>query len=454
MGIHSVMSFLETIFHDNKRPLKTLKGKTIVIDFLNVAHRLLSNHSSKVNLYTSTEEDMNSFRNNLVNLVHKFIRDGVQVIFILDGMPSEEKAHVLEERKMKREGYKKVLEKMLQELEQVQELVPKPVPELVPELVPEIVPELEPELKQVPEQNTESIIVSILHQEQPKRLVNSKEVNISNPSPTSSPSKKTIIDDKKMRSIIRNTRKITIKHIIVAKELFDILGIQYMHLQDVEADNVFKYMLDKKLADIVYSADMDCLLYGCSKVMFYLDFLSDCFKEFNLADILKHLNITFEQLQQAMILSGTDFNFGLVNSNFENNIKLIKKYGTITEILHNLDEINRDIPDDTKHISIPPIRFDYDKTFSIYNDSIQKHIQEEIQYVLECQTLKTKQPNIKKIDSMYSNFFEFDKQNGKLKYSIKFRDCIYSQFKYQIKESRIAIPKPTSQRTVRRQLVF
>ena len=436
MGIHSVMSFLETIFHDNKRPLKTLKGKTIVIDFLNVAHRLLSNHSGKVNPYTSTEEDMNSFRNNLVNLVHKFIRDGVQVIFILDGMPSEEKAHVLEERKMKREGYKKVLEKMLQELE--------------PELAPE--PVLAPVL--APEQNTESIIVSILQLEQPKQVINSKEVNISNPSPPSPPSKKTIIDDKKMRSIIRNTRKITIKHIIVAKELFDILGIQYMHLQDVEADNVFKYMLDNKLADIVYSADMDCLLYGCSKVMFYLDFLSDCFKEFNLADILKHLNITFEQLQQAMILSGTDFNFGLVNSNFENNIKLIKKYGTITEILHNLDEINRDIPDDTKHISIPPIRFDYDKTFSIYNDSIQKHIQEEIQYVLECQTLKTKQPNIKKIDSMYSNFFEFDKQNSKLKYSIKFRDCIYSQFKYQIKESRIAIPKPTSQRTVRRQLVF
>ena len=85
---------------------------------------------------------------------------------------------------------------------------------------------------------------------------------------------------------------------------------------------------------------MDVLVHGCHTVLFDLNYITNTVKKVVLSDFLNSLDITYNQFVQACILSGTDYNSPIKNSNFTNNIELIKVWGNIDNIFLNLEEIN------------------------------------------------------------------------------------------------------------------
>jgi 5'-3' exonuclease len=71
--------------------LSTFRGQRIVIDWANIAHRFLSRSKS-----------LEQFKNEFINLIHKFARVGIEILFVFDGKPRDEKSLAIEHRKTAR----------------------------------------------------------------------------------------------------------------------------------------------------------------------------------------------------------------------------------------------------------------------------------------------------------------------------------------------------------------
>ena len=84
-------------------PLSNFRGKRIVIDWANIAHRFLSRSKS-----------LEQFKNEFINLIHKFARVGIEILFVFDGKPRDEKSLAIEHRKTARG---KALEKISEIIE-------------------------------------------------------------------------------------------------------------------------------------------------------------------------------------------------------------------------------------------------------------------------------------------------------------------------------------------------
>ena len=88
------------------------------------------------------------------------------------------------------------------------------------------------------------------------------------------------------------------------------------------------------------------------------------------------MQLTEEQFRHACILSGTDYNNSLRHSNINANFRLIQQYGTISNIIINLDEINKDIAVE-KHKKFPT-RFEWELCYDIYTTDLDSEITKSI----------------------------------------------------------------------------
>jgi 5'-3' exonuclease len=190
------------------------------------------------------------------------------------------------------------------------------------------------------------------------------------------------VSSKILKLTKRFENKITVEHIRNSKKLFDKLGIQYVHIEEIEADLLFPYLLKNGMIDAVYSNDMDMIVIGCSIVLQNLDFKTDEMIKYDYSRILRLLELSCEQFIHACVLSGTDYNNSLKNSNLKNNFRLIQKYNTIDNIIDNLDTINESIGEDYLKYSFPS-RFDWKKTIMIYGSKISKNTEQNISLQLE-----------------------------------------------------------------------
>jgi flap endonuclease-1 len=281
MGIYGMSRYIRQNMENNKcvkyNTLSCYKYNRIAFDYYNLLHKFLQR--------SSNDDD---YLMEFINLIHKFSKYNVDMIFVIDGKPLKEKEETLNERKT----------------------------------------------------NNKRIIQTI--KEEIKNEVDAK------------------IRDEKVQKLKKVNYSISPNHIIKSKELFDTLGIRYLHFENFEADMIFKYLSDSKIIDACYSNDMDLLTFGCKKVLNDLDFINDVIVEHNYDEIIKKLEMTPDEFIDLCICCGTDYNNSLNNSNFEKNISLIKKYKNIENIIDSLNnELNNDI-------SIPS-RFDYKKVRKIYN---------------------------------------------------------------------------------------
>ena len=166
--------------------------------------------------------------------------------------------------------------------------------------------------------------------------------------------------------------KINKSVILECEELCDKLGISRIRIKGKEADEIFKFLVDNNIVDGCYSQDNDLLRRGC-KVLFYnleykinnLDTI--CVINYDL--LLSDLDITSEQFNDSYDLAGTEYNDNLTYSKFKDTLIYIKKYGSLENVLANLDEINNE---KTSRIIKIPERFNYLKTREIFSKQLTK----------------------------------------------------------------------------------
>lgn len=328
--------------------LSAFRGKRIAIDWANISHRFLCRSKNPT-----------EFRNEFINLIHKFAKYGIEFMFIFDGYPGEKKKQTLEYRKTARN---KILKKIGDIIENVS--------------------------------NPEEDFETILHL--------SKRVKTLNP-----------------------------LHVFECKKLFDTIGIQYIHLEDIEADSIFKLLLDYDIANVCFSGDMDLLAFGCQKIILDLNFKEDTVIDINLQKLLTHLNVSQSQLLSAFVLSGTDWNNGIKNSNFEKNLELIKLYGEIPCVLDNLIKINSDLPED-RQISIPN-RFDWEFSISVYSELLGCDVLQRIQAMLEQEKKQIKRLQL--LDG-FNTLLEYGKSvldgDSNFKYTRKYQEYIHWKYAFRL----------------------
>ena len=298
MGIKGLNTFLNTnCVGDGKGidevHLSAFTDKTVVFDFTNQLYRFL---------YRDATEK--SYLLEFINLIHKFQRYGIKVVFVLDGKPIVEKQYVIDHRKAYRE-------KIIKKIDEISES----------------------------SDNSDDQINSIKH-------------------------------------LSKKTTTVKASYIVECKKLFDNLGIPYIHIDNMEADAIFKYLLDNNMADACFSADTDVIAYGCHTILKELDYINDTVQCINYPQLLNTLGISHEKLLYTCILSGTDYNNSLKRSKFEINLQLIKKYNTISNVIDNLDEINNAQPDEYK--KDVPVRFDWQNALSVFTESIPCDVQKQI----------------------------------------------------------------------------
>ena len=125
------------------------------------------------------------------------------------------------------------------------------------------------------------------------------------------------------RKYAQRASRVTKEIIEDAKELLKLLGmpiVQAYHDGEAQAS----YMCKQGQVDAVVSQDWDCLLFGAPILIRNLTSSAEP-QEIILKDVLKELDLTQEQLVDAAVLIGTDFNKGVKGVGPKSAIKLAKE---------------------------------------------------------------------------------------------------------------------------------
>jgi flap endonuclease-1 len=141
----------------------------------------------------------------------------------------------------------------------------------------------------------------------------------------------------KKGNIMKQTVSINKDIINDCKEILDLFNVKYIEASE-EADTQLAYMTKNNLIDYVISEDMDLLTFGCTKLIRNYSGKKDI-KLIKLEDILDETELKQEQFVELCILLGCDYLDTIPGIGFNKAYTLIKKYGSIEEILKNNPKI-------------------------------------------------------------------------------------------------------------------
>jgi hypothetical protein len=110
--------------------------------------------------------------------------------------------------------------------------------------------------------------------------------------------------------------KIKDEDICKVKNLMDCYGIEYYDAPG-EADILCSYLVKTNKAWACLSDDMDMFLYGCNRVVRHISLLNHTAVYYDMAEILKDLQLDEKTFRDIMVLSGTDYNIHSNTTLFE-----------------------------------------------------------------------------------------------------------------------------------------
>ena len=84
--------------------------------------------------------------------------------------------------------------------------------------------------------------------------------------------------------------------------MFNILNINYIHVENQEADIICSQLFKNNYVDGILSNDMDMIAYECDKVYRNLNFKTDIVTEYNTKLLFEKLNLTKEQFIDFIII--------------------------------------------------------------------------------------------------------------------------------------------------------
>jgi flap endonuclease-1 len=182
-----------------------------------------------------------------------------------------------------------------------------------------------------------------------------------------------------IQNLDRKIIYVTEYHIKSSKELFDLLGIKYIHV-DCEAEALLAMLYKNNIIDGCISEDTDVLVNG--GYLFLRDFNADknTVKEYCLHGILDNLKLKYEEFIDMCILCGCDYTTKINGIGPINAYKLIIKHKTIEEVFKNNNKY------------VIPDRFDYVKARELFKNPISQELFNNID-----KNIYIKKPEIEKL---------------------------------------------------------
>jgi 5'-3' exonuclease len=112
-------------------------------------------------------------------------------------------------------------------------------------------------------------------------------------------------NENQLKWLKQQCTKINITDIANVKQIMDTLGVKYT-VAPYEADEVCaKLSIENQL--YCMSDDMDMLVYGCNRVLRNVNFTTKTATLYKLDDILKYLDLSYDDFKRLCIVSGTDY---------------------------------------------------------------------------------------------------------------------------------------------------
>lgn len=147
----------------------------------------------------------------------------------------------------------------------------------------------------------------------------------------------------------QRTSRLTKDMVGEAKRLLDLMGLPWIQAPS-EGEAQCSYMTEIRVTDVTASQDFDCMLFGApilarniaisgrKKIPNRNAYVEITPEEYELKKNLELLGIDRKKLVWIGILSGTDFNEGVMGIGAKKALKLVKKHDSFDEILKELNE--------------------------------------------------------------------------------------------------------------------
>jgi flap endonuclease-1 len=152
-----------------------------------------------------------------------------------------------------------------------------------------------------------------------------------------------------------------------AQNLLDLLGIPWIKAPS-EGEAQASYMVRNGSAWAINSRDYDSLIFGSPRVVRRTTASEDNELLF-LSELLSSREISIEQLIDASLLIGTDYNRGINGLGPVKSIKMIKKHGDLDNIPSEIySQLADNVQDIREFLNAPPIDKNYSISFGIPDD--------------------------------------------------------------------------------------
>lgn len=201
----------------------------------------------------------------------------------------------------------------------------------------------------------------------------------------------------------KQTRKPKSANIKKIKNLFDILGVPYVH-SPVESDALFAYLQKNGKIDTIFTEDTDMLPLRCPSFVSGFGKSINKLSEFRIEDILRTLEVTYEQFVEICILCGCDYAGKIAHIGPKKALPLIKKYDTIEKLI---DEYIKPNEKRTKRHTYSDDFLDEVKQareMFYHAHHIEEHLNEDS--VKEFDDFKWILPNLEEDEDLYSRLEE------------------------------------------------
>lgn len=149
----------------------------------------------------------------------------------------------------------------------------------------------------------------------------------------------------------KKTVSISKKQLQECKELLDLMGIPYIEAPE-EADSQCAYLVKNGFADSVMTEDMDILTFGAKKIYRNLSSYKKKTLEIKLDDILKTIDLTYEQFIELCILFGCDYSDKIKNVNTDIIYQYYYKFKNIETTINELNNDGYNIPEFSNYQTI------------------------------------------------------------------------------------------------------
>jgi len=319
MGIKIINPYLQS---KNNKGLKKIKlnkynGKVVVIDVSNFLFRYL---------YSQGDKYLIGF----LMIFDILVSNNIYPIFCFDGLPPLEKSRTLRKRQTQIKERQKRNVDVNQALKLIDEILTEKYQQFH---------ENSPDQKKInenefPKKECEEFFYEL--------LLNGNKPDYRTITISEITKIKEKLEDEMKKNHQKCTR-ITKKIIDTLKEMFDIIGIKYIHSKDqIEADLVCTEMVKQNIADIMITDDLDPLALGCPKTL--RDFTYDINKEpteYNLDEIIKDIGLlSYEQFVDICLICGTDYTTKITQikniDDLDNIIISLKRHPKWNDKLHKL----------------------------------------------------------------------------------------------------------------------